>query len=322
MKARKPEAGAHSSRKTLKGSLQSRWQGHWQTARQSVTRLLATPTATAMTVAVIGISLLLPTGLFVVMDNLKGLSNGFNQFTQITVYLHDDVTQEKGVEVRERLLSRDDIGAALYISPAEAAEEFSTYSGLGDVISQLEDNPLPAVIVLTPQTLTEESAATLLANLSAMPEIDSAQLDLEWIERLLRFVQLAERASAALMLIFSLAVLFVVGNTIRLAIEGRRAEIVVVKLVGGTNSYVSRPFLYTGLWYGLAGGIIAWLLLSLIFLALYSPVSDLLALYDSSYTMEGLTLVSGFVLLTGSGFLGWLGAFISVRQHLSAIEPR
>lgn len=322
MKPRRPESGAHSSRRTLKGSLQSRWQGHLLTARQSLARLLATPTATAMTVAVIGISLLLPIGLFVVMDNLKGLSGGLNQFTQITAYLHDDVKQNEGSSLSDRLLSRDDVSATLYISPAEAAEEFRIYSGLGDVISQLDDNPLPAVIVVTPLTLSEESATVLLEDLSAMPEVESAQLDLQWIERLLRFVQLAERASAALMVIFSLAVLFVVGNTIRLAIEGRRAEIVVIKLVGGTNAYVSRPFLYTGLWYGLAGGIIAWLLLGLIFLALHTPVSELLALYDSSYSMRGLTLASGFILLGVSALLGWLGALISVRQHLSAIEPR
>jgi cell division transport system permease protein len=162
----------------------------------------------------------------------------------------------------------------------------------------------------------------LLAELNALAGVESAQLDLAWIARLQRFLDLAQRMSTALMLILALAVLFVVGNTIRLAIEGRRAEIVVVKLVGGTDSYVARPFLYTGFWYGLGGGLLAWLLLSLIMLALSGPLDALLALYGNQHSVHGLSLLPGLILLAGSALLGWLGAWISVRQHLSAIEPR
>lgn len=322
MKTRKREPGARSHEKTFRGTLRSLWQSHSLIARQSVEKLLKTPAATAMTVAVIGIALLLPAGLFVAMDNLRTLSGGFSSFTQVTLYLHDEVSQIEGEALRERLLTHDDISDSQYISPTQAAEEFRTYSGLGDVISQLEENPLPAVIVLTPANIDDDNGALLLEELSALPEVESAQLDLQWIERLQRFLQLAERAATALMLIFSLAVLFVVGNTIRLAIESRRAEIVVVKLVGGTDGYVARPFLYTGTWYGLAGGMLAWLLLGLIMLTLRGPATQLLALYDSQYSIRGLTPLSGLALLGGSALLGWLGAWISVRQHLAAIEPR
>lgn len=322
MKTRKRESGARSHEKTLGGTLRSLWQSHSLIARQSVTKLLRTPVATAMTVAVLGIALLLPAGLFVAMDNLRNLSGGFSSFTQITLYLHDEVSQSEGEALREQLLTHENIAASQYISSAQAAEDFRTYSGLGDVISQLDENPLPAVIVLTPASIADNEGALLLEELSALPEVESAQLDLQWIERLQRFLQLAERGAAALMLIFSLAVLFVVGNTIRLAIESRRAEIVVVKLVGGTDGYVARPFLYTGTCYGLAGGVLAWVLLGLIMLMLHGPVTELLALYDSQYSIRGLTLLSGLALLGGSALLGWLGAWISVRQHLAAIEPR
>lgn len=304
------------------GNLLSLWQSHRQIARQSLEKLLKTPVATAMTVAVIGIALLLPAGLFVAMDNVRNLSSGFNSFTQITLYLRDEVSQAEGEALHGQLLTRDNIAESRYISAAQAAEDFQAYSGLGDVISQLEENPLPAVIVLTPVSIASDEVALLLGELATLPEVESAQLDLEWIERLQRFLQLSERAAIALMLIFSLAVLFVVGNTIRLAIESRRAEIVVVKLVGGTDAYVARPFLYTGTWYGLAGGLLAWLLLGLIMLTLHRPVIELLALYDSQYNVHGLTLLSSLALLGGAALLGWLGAWISVRQHLAAIEPR
>jgi cell division transport system permease protein len=275
-----------------------------------------------MTIAVIGIALLLPTTLFVAMNNLQILSAGVSESSRITIYLDDTLSEAQGSSLSEQLLSRPDISAGEYISPAQAAEEFREFSGLGDVLDALEENPLPAVIVLTPRNVDEDSGAALLNELNGLPGVESVQLDLEWIARLQRFLELAQRMSTALMLVLSLAVLFVVGNTIRLAIEGRRAEIVVVKLVGGTDSYVARPFLYTGFWYGLGGGLLAWLLLALIMRALSGPLAALLALYDNQHSMHGLTLLPGLLLLSGSALLGWLGAWISVRQHLSAIEPR
>ncbi len=322
MSKRKPESGARQRQQTSTSRLMSLWQNHRAVALQCIRKLLGEPAASAMTIAVIGIALLLPTTLFVAMNNLQILSEGVSESSRITLYLADSLSEAEGRSLSEQLLARPDIGTGAYISPVQAAEEFREYSGLGDVLSELEENPLPAVIVLSPQDIDEASGAALLAELNGLPGVESAQLDLEWIARLQRFLDLAQRMSAALMLILALAVLFVVGNTIRLAIEGRRAEIVVVKLVGGTDSYVARPFLYTGFWYGLGGGLLAWLLLSVIMLALGGPLDALLALYDNQNSVRGLSLLPGLVLLAGSALLGWLGAWISVRQHLSAIEPR
>lgn len=322
MSKRKPESGARQRQQTATSKLKSLWQSHRAIALQSIRKLIGEPAASAMTVAVIGFALLLPTTLFVAMNNLQILSEGVSESSRITLYLADSLSEAEGRTLSEQLLARPDISTGAYISPTQAAEEFREYSGLGDVLSELEESPLPAVIVLGPQDIDEASGAALLAELNGLPGVESAQLDLEWIARLQRFLDLAQRMSAALMLILALAVLFVVGNTIRLAIEGRRAEIVVVKLVGGTDSYVARPFLYTGFWYGLGGGLLAWLLLSLIMLALGGPLDALLALYDNQHSVHGLSLLPSLVLLTGSALLGWLGAWISVRQHLSAVEPR
>jgi cell division transport system permease protein len=322
MSKRKAPSGARQSKASSADKLMSLWQSHLAIALQSIRKLRSEPAASAMTIAVIGIALLLPTTLFVAMNNLQILSAGVSESSRITIYLDETLPEAQGRSLSEQLLSRSDISAGEYISPAQAAEEFREFSGLGDVLDALEENPLPAAIVLTPRNVDADSGAALLNELNALPGVESAQLDLEWIARLQRFLELAQRMSTALTLVLSLAVLFVVGNTIRLAIEGRRAEIVVVKLVGGTDSYVARPFLYTGFWYGLGGGLLAWLLLALIMRAVSGPLAALLALYDNQHSMHGLTLLPGLLLLSGSALLGWLGAWISVRQHLSAIEPR
>jgi cell division transport system permease protein len=318
----KPNSGASQRKAKVSQRATSLWQNHIQNAQESLNRLLNARVASAMTIAVIGISLLLPAGLFVTMKNLQALGNGFNQLSPITLYLNDNVTEKEGISISERLLTQTDATSTQYVSKQQAAADFAIYSGLGDVISELEDNPLPASIVLTPKSIEGEISRELVDRLSALPEVESVQVDLDWIARLQEFLRIASRAANALMLVFSCAVLFIVGNTIKMSIEGRRAEIVVVKLVGGTDSYVARPFLYTGLWLGLAGGLLAWILLYLILLALYGPVDRLLALYDSQYELGGLGLIASLVLLISSAGLGWLGAWVSVRQHLAAIEPR
>jgi len=322
LKKRSPDmrSGARTQQVTLKSGLQSRWQNHLDVAGSSLRKLVVAPFSTAMTVAVIAIALLLPSALFVAMDNLSALSEGFGRLARITLYLEDDLSDLESSALRERLLSRRDIAAVEYISPAQGAEEFARYSGLGDVLALLEDNPLPGVLLVTPADSGAQSP-TLLGELAGMDGVSLAQLDLQWIERLRLLLETAGRVSTALMLVFALAVLLVIGNTIRLAIESRRAEIVVVKLVGGTDGYVARPFLYTGMWYGLAGGLLAWIALTVVLWALSTPVQELLALYESQHQLRGLGLAGTALLLGGSGLLGWLGAFISVRQHLAKIEP-
>lgn len=322
MNTRKRASGAKQSQRTARGAIQSHWQQHLKTAAQSVRRLISTPAASLMTVAVIGIALLLPSALYVSMNNLQALSGGINSVSQISLYLHANVTDLEAIQISEQLLRRDEIASSEYISPAQAAADFNTHSGLGDVIDALESNPLPGVIVLSPSSIDAAAARALVEELNALAEIESAQLDLQWVERLQAFLQLAQRASTGLMLILALAVLFVVGNTIRLAIEGRRAEIVVIKLVGGTNSYVARPFLYAGALYGMAGSVLAWAMLTVILLSLRGPANTLLDLYSSDYQLQGLGAADSLTLLALGTLLGWLGAVISVRQHLAAIEPR
>lgn len=315
LKARVAPASAASQ-------LRSRLQHHREMAGDSLHRLWKAPLASLMTITVIGIALLLPALLSVVMLNVGGLGSGIDDINQITLYLHDEVTESRAAELSDDLLSNDDVRSVSYISADQALVEFRDQSGFGDVISALGSNPLPAVLVIRPSTLDAAEAEQLLQALQALPEVEFAQLDLLWLQRLQGLTGIIERAVAALIIILSVAVLFVVGNTIRMAIESRRAEILVVKLVGGSNSFVARPFLYTGFWYGLLGGLFAWLSLLSLLLLFAEPLNSLLDLYGSDFVLQGPGILPAVVLLSGGALLGWLGALLSVMQYLAAIEPR
>lgn len=300
---------------------QSRASIHLATARESLARILQSPSTALMTLAVIGIALLLPATLSVALDNVRTLAGDLDRASRINVYLEPVPARERLSALTESLSSRHDVAAVDYISPEQAAQSLAAESGLGDVLDSLPDNPLPATLVVQPATTDYASIRALGEHLQTLDGVASVQLDLQWLRRLDSFLQLIERAALALAVIVAVAVLFIVGNTIRLAVANRRAEIRVAKLVGATDAFVARPFLYTGLWYGLGGGVLAWLLLNAIMAVLQGPVQRLLTLYDSQQTLAwpggGMLLM----LAGGGAALGWLGALISLRQHLREIEP-
>ncbi len=300
----------------------ARLQHHRAMASDSLLRLWRAPLSSLMTIIVIAIALLLPALLAVVMKNMSGLGSGIENISQISLYMRADVGQERILALAGELREAPDVSAVEYISAEQALEEFSRESGFGDVVSALESNPLPATLVVFPRSTDPQISQRLFNQLAALPEVELAQLDLQWLQRLQAMMSMLARAVVALAVILSLAVLLVIGNTIRMAIEGRRAEIGVVKLVGGSNSFVARPFLYTGFWYGLLGGSLAWLALLMLLLMFAAPLTQLLALYGSAYQLQGAGAPVFLLLLGGGALLGWLGALLSVMQHLSAIEPR
>ncbi len=297
---------------------------HRSVAWVSLVRLLSAPAASLMTWSVIAIALALPAGLYLFLQNAQQLSSGWDRTAQISVYVQLGLAPDKSLALSESLKSRPDIKEVKYISPENALLEFRNLSGFGEALEYLSENPLPAVIIVYPDTGQGSISETrkLLDDLQALPEVDQAELDIKWVQRLYGLMALAQRTVVILGAMLSLAVLLVIGNTIRLAIEGRRAEIVVVKLVGGTDGFVRRPFLYTGIWYGLGGGILAWLLINLVLYSLRYPVAELVSSYGSGFALAGLDFTATLILLLLSAVLGWLGAWLAVGRHLSDIEPR
>lgn len=298
-------------------------QEHRETAVDSLERLWQQRLGSLMTMNVIGIALLLPALLLTGISTLAALGSGLEDSARITLYLDRDLT-DAGRETLQEALSADPRIRELHaISPRQAAEEFARYSGFGDVISALPENPLPATIELLPASTDPATVEALAEELAERPEVAELQVDLVWVQRLDALLELGRRVVAAMALVFSAAVLFIVGNTIRLAIESRRDEIMVVKLIGGTDAFVSRPFLYTGTWCGLGGGVLGGILLLLLYGLMRNPLQQLAGQYGED-VLAGASLPIPLVLaamLLVSTLLGWLGALLSVRRYLVAIEP-
>ncbi len=298
---------------------------HRQVSAATLRRLWAAPVQTLMTALVIAIALGLPATLYLGVVNLNQLSSGFEGSARITIFL-DHHAAEREVDTLRRSLELDtDIAEITYISREQALAEFKALSGFGQVLEMLDENPLPPVLLLKPaQSLKRNLAASeaLVAELLAKPSVDDVKLDMKWVQRLQALLEVSRRLAFMLGGLLSLGVLLIVGNTIRLAIENRREEIVVVKLVGGTDGYVRRPFLYTGLWYGVMGGVLAWLLVWLGVSWLDMSVQRLAALYQSSFQLQGLGFSGVMVLIAIAATLGLVGAWLAVSQHLSVIEPK
>lgn len=296
---------------------------HLQVFFYSLGQLWRTPLATLMTAAVIGIALALPTGLQVLLDNAQQLSQGWDGATQISLFLKSGVSDEQAKDTAGRLRLMRGIANVQFISKQEALDEFRRLSGFGDALKALDKNPLPSVIVVHPSTATSGIDATraLLGRLRALPEVDIAQLDMQWVKRLYAIMDIVHRGVGVMALLLGLAVVLVVGNTIRLAIQNRRDEIVIIKLIGGTNAFIRRPFLYTGFWYGLFGSIIAYVLVSGALMALGEPVRRLAGLYGSAFRLNTLDGGIMLALLGGGILLGLVGSWLAVGRHLRDIEP-
>ena len=296
---------------------------HLQVFFYSLGVLSRSPFATLMTAAVIGIALALPTGLHVVLKNAQQLSGGWDGGAQISLFLKRAVEDDEADRLAKQIQKLPEVAGVNYISRHEALQEFQRLSGFGDALQALKDNPLPSVLVIRPTAAASTPAGTeaLLQRLNDYPAVDLAQLDMQWVKRLYVIMELVRRGVVVLAILLALAVLLVVGNTIRLAIQNRRAEIVVMKLIGGTDGFIRRPFLYTGFWYGLFGGLIAWLLVSLSLSILGEPVERLAGLYQSRFALSGLDFTATGMLLTASILLGLAGSWLAVGRHLRDIEP-
>lgn len=319
---KKARPAAAQTRPKTSSPLQTGFAQHQETAVDSLLRLLLDPLASLLTWAVIAIALALPLTLILFLQNLQQVGAGLNQVGNISLFMVNDITTEVLDDTMRTLSERADVAEARLITAEQALQEFQQNSGFGETLQGLDTNPLPAVIVVSPIVTSQAAIETLHRELSADPGVEYAQLDLAWLQRLNAIVEVASRLVLLLALMLGAGVILVTGNTVRLAIENRRAEIVVIKLVGGTDAYVSRPFLYTGFWYGAGGGLLAVLLISLIMLGLQGPVSRLVGVYDSNFNLQGLGISNGFLVFLIAGFLGWLGAWISTRRHIRAIEPR
>ena len=300
---------------------------HLQTLIGSLGRLSSHWLGTTFTMLVIGIALALPACLHLLVTNLQRASSHWDSAITLSVYLKQGTSPDEARRVSERVRQRRDVAQITLITAAEGLKEFRHQSGFGEAIDALTTNPLPHALVIRPageypgEYLDAAHLEALATDLRQLPGVDLVQLDTAWVNRLNAILDAIQRSIVVTAALLALGVMVIVGNTIRLDIQNRRQEIEVTKLVGGSNAFVRRPFLYSGVWYGIGGGVIAWIVTQIIVAALTGPVMRIAEYYDSGFRLTGLGLASSGVLLTAGIVLGWLGSFVAATRHLREIEP-
>ncbi|WP_025821801.1 permease-like cell division protein FtsX [Shewanella marina] len=311
------------SKLPLSGRIVMFFMRHIQQSMASLGELWRNPISSIMTMAVLGVSLSLPAAMQVLVKNAQEIVQSWDSAAEISLFVKQDQTDQAIQSLLARVKAFPEVNGVHYIDREQALTEFKKLSGFGEALDYLDSNPLPAVITVTPSAefSSPAGARALLQKLEQQPEVSFGKLDVEWLERLQAIVNLLERTVFAVASLLILAVVLVIGNTIRLAIMNRRSEIEVMKLVGATESFIQRPFLYTGMWYGVIGGILAWLIVNIMVFFLEGALVNLLNLYGSQFNLSGLGLADLIELVVVASFLGWLGSYLSVKQHLKRIEP-
>lgn len=316
------QQGASAAKLGVSDKLGAYFRNHQMVAVESLAKLLSTPASSLLTWLVIAIALTLPGALYMAVNNLQQLSGHFEASGQMTVFLTTDIREADSNALRLKVGSLDQVNKVVYVSPEQALEEFTQYGGISEALSFLDENPLPAVLLVEPPLgIDKAELNALVAQIKSFQNVDSVQVDMAWVERLLALLALAQRLVAVVGVLLALAIVLVVGNTIRLSIAARTEEIRVIKLVGGTNAYVRRPFLYSGFWYGAIGGILAWLMLGLCWILLQGPVADIAELYGADFHLQPLPFTPASLLILSASLLGLIGSWWSVQRHLVAIEP-
>jgi cell division transport system permease protein len=300
--------------------IRSGFSQHKQAFTHSLAHLWQNPISTWITLAAIAIALSLPAGLYILLGNLKTLTDDNREVPTISLYIKQNITEQQAQDRAELLSELKDIDNVKLVRREDGLRHMQQIAGVQDIIDTVGENPLPHVLVVTPKMslfgdsgVDLESLARRLKNYS---EVDTVQMDIEWVQRLRAILHIAERVVLVVGFLLGLTVLLVVGNTIRLNIENRREEIEVTRLVGATTAYIRRPFLYGGLWYGLFGGAMSLVIVQSSLIFMIAPVNRLAELYGSHYSVSGLGATVTLIILVCSSLLGLFGAWLAMAQHL------
>ena len=312
--------------KKITGSFTGRFYAylalHAQTLFSSLGKLLKTPLTSVITIIVLAVSIALATGFYALLTNAEQLTGNLEASNQISLFLKSNISDLEGRKLAERIKQSTDVKMVDLITQESALAEFRDYSGFGSALNALESNPLPVVIQVLPRNTLSSSKEVqqLVSELEQLEEVDIAQMDMQWVQRLQSMMALVQQGVILLSGILSFAVLFIMGNTIRLELEDRRDEVLIAKLVGATHAFIQRPFLYTGFWLGFFGGAMAWFIVTVIMLVLKSPIERLSELYDNSYEVLFLNFSESLILLFISSLLGVLGSWIVLHYQLKQMK--
>ncbi|MDP9083586.1 MAG: permease-like cell division protein FtsX [Pseudomonadota bacterium] len=296
---------------------------HAQTLVGSLGRIVHQPFATSMTMGVVAVALALPLFLNLFLQNVRNATNEWRDAVDLSVYMDNKASAARVTALAGLLRHRDDVAAVRVVTAEQALAEFRENSGFGKALDALSDNPLPDTLIVTPTSAASTPGGTeaLKLAITAMADVNTVQLDTEWVKRLHAMLDILRKIVLLTGGLLGVGVVLIVGNTIRLDILNRRTEIEVMKLVGASDGFARRPFLYSGVWYGLGGGIMALILVAGAAAVLARPVEELAKLYGSQFQLQGVDVVTGsLVVLIGVG-LAWLGSWLAASRHIRAIAP-
>ncbi len=297
-------------------------RSHVSGALFGLTRLLRDPFGQLLTLGVVAVALLLPALGLLALERVNAAASAWRPSGDLTVFLAAGEPIERAVEVADSLNGRPEVIATEVRSPDDALAELRRLSDFAEALSALDANPMPALVIVRLSPLGAENIDALKQELASLPSVDWVQVDKRWLERLEALLDAAQRAVLLAAAILALAVLLVVGNTIRLEIAEKREEIVTLKLLGATDATVRRPFLYIGLWYGVVGALLSLLLVWLSLRWLQPALADLAASYGNDLALTGLGARGGLALVGYGAALGWLGALVASSRHLRLAEPK
>lgn len=290
----------------------------------SLGRLTRNPFTSAMTVLVLAIAISLASSFYIVVANIQQLTGNLESSNQMSLFLHDNVTDAAGLKLAEQLQQNPGVSAIKFITKKQALEEFKANSGFSDALNALERNPLPSVIQVQPKNALEnnEDIEKLMADFKQLPQVDFVQVDMQWVARLQTIMLIASRGVTLVSILLGFAVTFITGNTIRLELQNRQDEVFISKLVGATHAFIQRPFLYTGFWLGFISGFLGWLIMTIMLLILENPVEKLSTLYNSSFDLLFLSFSEFILLLMISSVLAVMGSWAVLHYQLRQLKPQ
>ena len=298
---------------------------HLQTLVGALGDLSRSPFSSILSISVIAIALALPGGLFAALENINKFTSEFEHGAKISLFLAPQVSVKQATELQQSIQQHASIKLVELITPDQAMQEFKSRSGLQNALNSLTSNPLPVVLLAYPKDEIARSAeklARLIDELGKLKQVELSQFDLEWIKRLTALLELVTRAVWIIAFILGLGVFLVIGNTIRLAITNRQEEIRIIKLIGGTDAFVRRSFLYSGMLQGLLGGLLALLIIFLLFSFISAPTSSLSSMYGIAFSLDPLHFLPSLLLVSSGALIGWLSARVTVGVYLRQFEPR
>ncbi|MBC8947423.1 MULTISPECIES: permease-like cell division protein FtsX [Xenorhabdus] len=317
----------HSAKKTPSAkskSLKGGWRVQWRYAwKSTLSDMFRQPLATLLTVMVIAISLTLPSVFYIVWKNVNQAVMQWYPIPQLTVYLDKSLNDNSVKQVIDQLKNLDGVKSVNYLSRDEAVNEFRAWSGFASALDLLEENPLPAVAIISPKLNFQDSQAltTLRDQVAQIKGIEEVRMDDSWFARLTALADLIGRIAAVIGILMVVALLLVIGNSVRLSIFSRRETINVMKLIGATDGFILRPFLNGGALLGILGAIFSLILSSLLVWKLSNVVTEVASVFGTSFILHGLEWDESLLLVLISGMIGWIAAWFATIQHLRRFMP-